>query len=203
MLRSTKIVATLGPASSDPAILERMFRAGVDVVRLNFSHGTAQDHENRAVLVKDISRKSGRTVAIMCDLQGPKIRVGKFKEGKVVLEKGARFILDAGIDLGDGNRAGLDYKELPRDVEAGALLLLDDGKIVLEVTDVRGDEVHTLVRHGGVLSNNKGINRQGGGLTAPALTSKDMEDIKTATRLQADYLAVSFPKSGAHMYMAR
>ena len=203
MMRSTKIVATLGPSSSDPVTLERMVRAGVDVVRLNFSHGTADDHLKRAALVKEIARKVGRTVAIMCDLQGPKIRVGKFKEGKVTLEKGARFILDAGIDIGDRDRAGLDYKELPRDVEAGALLLLDDGKIVLEVTDVRGDEVHTLVRHGGVLSNNKGINRQGGGLTAPALTSKDMEDIKTATRIQADFLAVSFPKSGADMYMAR
>src|SRR5688572_11962247 len=203
MLRSTKIVATLGPASSEPAILERMVRAGVDVVRLNFSHGTADDHLRRAALVKEIAAKAGRTVAIMCDLQGPKIRVGKFKEGMVTLEKGRRFILDATADMGDQDRAGLDYKELPRDVEPGALLLLDDGKIVLEVAEVRGEQVHTLVRHGGVLSNNKGINRQGGGLTAPALTSKDMDDIKTATRIQADYLAVSFPKSGADMYMAR
>src|SRR5829696_3297608 len=197
MFRSTKIVATLGPSSSEPAVLERMVRAGVDVVRLNFSHGTADDHLKRAALVKEIASKLGRTVAILCDLQGPKIRVGKFKEGKVTLEKGARFILDAGIEVGDGERSGLDYKELPRDVEAGALLLLDDGK------SVRGNEVHTMVRHGGVLSNNKGINRQGGGLTAPALTAKDMEDIRTATKLQADYLAVSFPKSGADMYMAR
>jgi pyruvate kinase len=203
MLRSTKIVATLGPASSDPAVLERMVRAGVDVVRLNFSHGTAQDHENRAKLVKEIASKIGRTVAILCDLQGPKIRVGKFKEGKVTLEKGQKFVLDAGCEMGDGNRSGLDYKELPRDVVPGAVLLLDDGKIVLDVTDVRGEQVHTTVRHGGVLSNNKGINRQGGGLTAPALTAKDMEDIRTAAKIQADYLAVSFPKSGADMYMAR
>src|SRR5687768_17374040 len=186
MLRSTKIVATLGPASSEPAILERMVRAGVDVVRLNFSHGTADDHLRRAALVKEIAAKVGRTVAIMCDLQGPKIRVGKFKEGMVTLEKGKRFILDATAEMGDQQRAGLDYKELPRDVEPGALLLLDDGKIVLEVTEVRGEEVHTTVRHGGVLSNNKGINRQGGGLTAPALTAKDMDDIKTAAKLQAD-----------------
>jgi pyruvate kinase len=203
MMRSTKIVATLGPASSDPAVLERMVRAGVDVVRLNFSHGTAQDHENRAKLVKEIATKTGRTVAILCDLQGPKIRVGKFKEGKVNLEKGQKFVLDAGCELGDATRSGIDYKELPRDVGAGAVLLLDDGKIVLDVTDVRGEEVHTTVRHGGVLSNNKGINRQGGGLTAPALTSKDMEDIRTAAKIQADFLAVSFPKSGADMYMAR
>jgi pyruvate kinase len=203
MLRSTKIVATLGPASSDPAVLERMVLAGVDVVRLNFSHGTAEDHLKRAELVKEISRRTGRTVAIMCDLQGPKIRVGKFKEGRITLEKSQRFILDAECPLGDEGRSGLDYKELPRDVQDGDVLLLDDGKIVLEVTDVRGDEVHTVVRHGGVLSNNKGINRQGGGLTAPALTAKDMEDIKTAARLNADFLAVSFPKSGADMYMAR
>ncbi|HEX4926909.1 MAG TPA: pyruvate kinase [Burkholderiales bacterium] len=203
MFRSTKIVATLGPASSDPAVLDKMIRAGVDVVRLNFSHGTAADHEGRAKLVKELSAKAGRTVAILCDLQGPKIRVGKFKEGRVTLEDGKRFILDAGVEMGDVGRAGLDYKELPRDVDAGSVLLLDDGKIVLDVTDVQGEEVHTVVRHGGVLSNNKGINRQGGGLTAPALTAKDMEDIKTAAKIQADYLAVSFPKSGADMYMAR
>ena len=203
MLRSTKIVATLGPASSDPAVLERMVRAGVDVVRLNFSHGSADDHRARAQLVKDISRKVNRTVAIMCDLQGPKIRVGRFKDGQVNLEKGARFILDAKCATGDQERVGLDYKELPRDVEDGDLLLLDDGRIVLEVTDVRAQEVRCVVRQGGVLSNNKGINRQGGGLTAPALTAKDMEDIRTAVALQSDYLAVSFPKSGADMYMAR
>src|ERR687887_223243 len=203
MLRSTKIVATLGPSSSEPSVLERMVRAGVDVVRLNFSHGVAADHERRAALVKEIASKTGRTVAILCDLQGPKIRVGKFKEGRVTLEKGKRFVLDAAAELGDTQRVGLDYKELPRDVEPGAVLLLDDGRIVLDVTGVHGNEVETVVRHGGVLSNNKGINRQGGGLTAPALTSKDMEDIRTAVKLQADYLAVSFPKSGADMYMAR
>jgi pyruvate kinase len=203
MLRSTKIVATLGPASSDPAVLERMVRAGVDVVRLNFSHGTADDHLARARLVKEISTKTGRTVGIMCDLQGPKIRVGKFKDGKAVLATGQKFVLDADCELGDGERVGLDYKELPRDVAPGSVLLLDDGKIVLDVVSVRGAEVHATVRHGGVLSNNKGINRQGGGLTAPALTPKDIEDIRTAARINADYLAVSFPKSGADMYMAR
>ncbi|MSQ49264.1 MAG: pyruvate kinase [Betaproteobacteria bacterium] len=203
MLRSTKIVATLGPASSDPVVLERMIRAGVDVARLNFSHGTVDDHLARAALVKEIARKTGRTVAIMCDLQGPKIRVGKFKDGKITLAKGQKFILDASCDSGDSERVGLDYKELPRDVDAGTVLLLDDGKIVLEVVEVRGEEVHTSVRHGGVLSNNKGINRQGGGLTAPALTPKDIDDIRTAAKINADYLAVSFPKTGADMYMAR
>jgi pyruvate kinase len=203
MLRSTKIVATLGPASSDPAVLERMVRSGVDVVRLNFSHGTADDHLARAELVKEISRMTGRTVGIMCDLQGPKIRVGKFKEGRITLATGQKFVLDASCELGDAERVGLDYKELPRDVDEGAVLLLDDGKIVLDVTSVRGEEVHTKVRHGGVLSNNKGINRQGGGLSAAALTPKDIEDIRTAAKIKADFLAVSFPKSGADMYMAR
>jgi pyruvate kinase len=202
-MRSTKIVATLGPASSAPDVLERMMRAGVDVVRLNFSHGTTADHEARAALVRETCRKVGRTVGIMADLQGPKIRVGKFKEGKVSLKPGDPFILDAACEMGDATRVGLDYKELPRDVKAGDVLLLDDGKLVLDVKEVRGHEIRTVTRHGGALSNNKGINRQGGGLTAPALTPKDIEDIRTAARLRVDYLAVSFPKSGADMYMAR
>jgi len=201
--RSTKIVATLGPASSDPVVLERMIRAGVDVVRMNFSHGTPDDHRARAQLVRDLCRKTGRTVGIMADLQGPKIRVGKFKDGRVTLNPGDRFVLDAECELGDQTRAGLDYKELPQDVRPGDVLLLDDGKIVFEVEKVAGHEIHSRVRHGGVLSNNKGINRLGGGLTAPALTAKDMEDIRLAAGINADYLAVSFPKSGKDMYMAR
>src|SRR5512140_2613058 len=203
MIRSTKIVATLGPASSDPEILERMFRAGVDVVRFNFSHGKAEDHLKRAEVVREICRKTGRTVGIMGDLQGPKIRVGKFKDGKVTLKPGDAFILDADCELGDERRAGLDYKELPRDVSAGDVLLLDHGRIESEVERVSGNEVHCRVHHGGVLSNNKGINRRGGGLTAPALTTKDMDDIRTAASIKVDFLAVSFPKSSADMYMAR
>jgi len=203
MMRSTKIVATLGPASSDPVVLERMIRAGVDVVRLNFSHGTADDHLKRAELVREISRKTGRTVGIMADLQGPKIRVGKFKDGRITLAPGDPFVLDAECEMGDQTRAGLDYKELPQDVHAGDILLLDDGRIVFEVKEVRGSEVHCVVHHGGELSNNKGINRKGGGLTAPALTSKDMEDIRVAVKLAADFIAVSFPKSGRDMYLAR
>jgi pyruvate kinase len=201
--RSTKIVATLGPASSTPEVLERMFAAGLDVVRLNFSHGTTEDHLARAELVRQACRKVNRTVGIMVDLQGPKIRVGKFKDGKVSLKAGDPFVLDADCELGDSGRVGLDYKELPRDVRSGDVLLLDDGKLVLDVKDVRGGEIHTITRHGGHLSNNKGINRQGGGLTAPALTPKDIDDIRTAARMKADFVAVSFPKSGADMYMAR
>ena len=202
--RATKIVATLGPASSDPALLEQMIRAGVNVVRLNFSHGKAQDHIDRATLVREAAQRAGREVAIMADLQGPKIRVGKFAEGKVMLVSGAPFVLDASrTEPGDLHGVGLDYKELPRDVKAGDILLLNDGLIVLAVEAVRGEQVHTVVRLGGELSNNKGINKQGGGLTAPALTAKDMDDIKTAMSFQADYLAVSFPKNATDMEMAR
>ena len=203
MQRSTKIVATLGPASGDRNVITRMCSAGVDVVRLNFSHGAREEHLARAELVREVSRTLGRTVGIMCDLQGPKIRVGKFEKGRVMLAKGDVFTLDATCELGDERRVGLDYRELNRDVKSGDVLLLDDGRLVLDVQKVVGSEIVTTVRVGGELSNNKGINRQGGGLTAPALTAKDMEDIKTAVAMKADFVAVSFPKSGADMYMAR
>jgi pyruvate kinase len=203
MHRATKIVATIGPASSDLETLTRMIAAGVDVVRLNFSHGKAQDHIDRANLVRQAAANCGKEVAIMADLQGPKIRVGKFEHGKINLENGSKFILDANCELGNQAQVGLDYKELPRDLRAGDVLLLNDGLIVLVVDRVVGSAIHTTVRIGGELSNNKGINRLGGGLSAPALTAKDMEDIRTAMSFQADYLAVSFPKSPTDMIMAR
>ena len=203
MPRSTKIVATLGPASSDKLVLERMLAAGVDVVRFNFSHGTAEDHLNRAKLVRECAQACGREVAIMADLQGPKIRVGKFEGGKVELKQGARFVLDASCDLGSAERAGLDYKDLPKDVRAGDVLLLNDGLIVLDIERVSGSEIHTQVRIGGTLSNNKGINKQGGGLSAPALTAKDVRDIETAMACGADYVAVSFVKNRTDVEMAR
>ena len=202
--RATKIVVTLGPASSDPAMLEKMIAAGVNVVRMNFSHGKAEDHIRTAALVREAAQRVGREVAIMADLQGPKIRVGKFAEGKVLLVPGEQFVLDASrTEPGDIKGVGLDYKELPRDLKTGDILLLNDGLIVLTVDAVRGEEIHTRVKIGGELSNNKGINKQGGGLTAPALTSKDMDDIKTAMSFQADYVAVSFPKNATDMEMAR
>ena len=204
MTRATKIVATLGPASSDPQVLENLLRAGVDVVRLNFSHGKAQDHIDRATLVRETAARVCKPVALMADLQGPKIRVGKFVDGKVMLVAGQPFVLDAQrTEPGDLSAVGLDYKELPRDVKPGDKLLLNDGLIVLVVEAVRGEQVHTVVKIGGELSNNKGINKAGGGLTAPALTAKDMEDIKTAMSFQCEYLAVSFPKSATDMEMAR
>ncbi|HEY2190510.1 MAG TPA: pyruvate kinase, partial [Caldimonas sp.] len=202
--RATKIVATLGPASSTAEVLERMIRAGVDVMRLNFSHGTAQDHIDRATLIREVAARVGKEVAIMADLQGPKIRVGKIEGGRTMLEPGAKLVLDAGRDEpGTSAHVGLDYKELPRDVRPGDTLLLNDGLLRLTVDAVRGEEVHTTVVVGGELSNNKGINKAGGGLTAPALTAKDMEDIKTAMSFQCEYLAVSFPKSATDMEMAR
>ena len=204
MSRATKIVATLGPASNTPEVLERMIRAGVDVVRLNFSHGKAQDHIDRAHMVREAARAAGKEVAIMADLQGPKIRVGKFENGKIELINGTQFILDADrTELGNEEAVGLDYQELPRDVKPGDTLLLNDGLLVLTVDAVRGAAVFTTVKLGGELSNNKGINKQGGGLTAPALTAKDMEDIKTAMSFQAEYVAVSFPKNATDMEMAR
>jgi len=203
MSRHTKIVATLGPASSSQETLERLVRAGIDVVRMNFSHGTAEDHKARADGIHAAAAKLGRTVGILGDLQGPKIRVGKFENNRITLGIGDSFILDAACPLGNQERVGLDYKDLPKDVVSGDILLLDDGRLKLEVLLVRGNEIHTQVLVGGELSNNKGINRQGGGLTAPALTAKDMEDIKTAAQIGVDFVAVSFPKSAADMYMAR
>ena len=203
MPRHTKIVATLGPASSDPKILERMVHAGIDVVRMNFSHGKAEDHVARAAAIREASALAGRPVGILADLQGPKIRVGKFADGRVTLQRDAEFILDSRCELGDAQRVGLDYKDLPKDVKPGDVLLLDDGRLKLGVTRVIGHEIHTVVKVGGELSNNKGINRQGGGLTAPALTAKDMDDIKTAALIGVDFVAVSFPKNAADMYMAR
>ncbi|MBI4988429.1 MAG: pyruvate kinase [Rhodocyclales bacterium] len=203
MQRSTKIVATLGPASSSQEVMTRMIAAGVDVVRLNFSHGTADDHRKRVALLREIVRKVGRTVGIMVDLQGPKIRVGKFAAGKAELKPGSDFVLDASGTPGDATRVGLDYPDLIDDLAAGDVLLLDDGRIVLEVGMIIEREVRCRVRIGGVLSNNKGINKQGGGLSAPALTAKDMEDIRTAAEINCDFVAVSFPKSGADMRLAR
>jgi len=203
VLRRTKIVATLGPASSEGKVLARMIDAGLDVVRLNFSHGAAAEHRRLAELVRSLARKADRAVGVLVDLQGPKIRIGRFREGKITLAPGAKFILDAECKLGDALHVGLDYKNLPNDVRPGDTLLLDDGRIVLGVASVRGPRIGCIVEQGGVLSNNKGINRKGGGLTAPALTEKDMADIRTAAAIKADFLGVSFPRSGADIKWAR
>ncbi len=202
-LRKTKIVATLGPSSNSEEMLVRMITAGVNVVRLNFSHGTAAEHIKRAEIVRNIALKLGRPVGVLCDLQGPKIRIGKFELGKIILKTGDLFVLDADCELGDEYQVGLDYKTLPQEVKEGVVLLLDDGRITMQVDRVKGNQIHCMVLSGGVLSNNKGINRQGGGLSADALTVKDREDIKTAVVLEADYIAISFPKSALDVELAR
>jgi len=204
-IRRTKIVATLGPASETPEMLEKMIAAGVNVVRLNFSHGTPEDHQMRADNVRAAAAKLGVVVGILADMQGPKIRCGKFKTGKTMLEIGQKFILDADMPLDDGDdeRVGLTYKELVGDVEPGARLLLNDGLLVMDVDEVIDQAIHCTVVVGGVLSNNKGINRAGGGLSADALTDKDKEDIKTACAIGVDYIAISFPRDGKDMEYAR
>lgn len=205
MLRRTKILATLGPATDTVERIEAILKAGTNVVRMNFSHGTAEDHINRANKVRQAAKNLGKYVAILGDLQGPKIRVSKFVNGSIILGMGDHFILDADMGRDEGNQqaVGIDYKALPRDVKSGDLLLLDDGRIQLRVTKVEGNKVHTEVTVCGKLSNNKGINRLGGGLSAEALTEKDKEDIKVAAKIGVDYLAVSFPRSGDDLRYAR
>jgi len=203
--RRTKIVATIGPASESPEMLDRLVAAGVNVVRLNFSHGTPEEHRTRAENVRAAAKKHGGCIGILADMQGPKIRIGKFKNGKTELAPGQHFIIDGALGLDDGNdeRIGLTYKELVKDVEPGARLLLNDGLIVMDVNEIRGQEIHCTVVVGGELSNNKGINRAGGGLSAAALTDKDKEDIKTACDIGVDYIAISFPRDGEDMKYAR
>ncbi len=204
-MRRTKIIATLGPATDDPKMMDRIIEAGVDVVRINFSHGTAEEHVERAEKVRNRARAHGRQVGVLCDLQGPKIRIEKFKNGKIILNEGDTFILDTAMDptAGTEERVGMAYKSLPDDVKRGDSLLLDDGRIVLWVDSVKGTEVHCRVVIGGELSDRKGLNKQGGGLSAPALTDKDREDIKTAAGMQADYIAVSFPRTAQDIIDAR
>src|SRR5690554_3054837 len=205
MLRRTKIVSTLGPASESEEVLEKLILAGVNVVRLNFSHGSPEDHKKRAEDVRRLAKKHNRFVAVLGDLQGPKIRIARFADGPIQLELGDKFVLDASLerDAGTQERVGIDYKELPNDCRAGDKLLLDDGRVVLDVEKIEGSKVYCVTSVAGTLSNNKGINRQGGGLTAPALTEKDFADIKTAAEIDVDYLAVSFPRSADDMNTAR
>ncbi len=204
-IRRTKIVATIGPASESPEMLTKLIAAGVNVVRLNFSHGTPEEHRQRAENVRAAAEANGVVVGILADMQGPKIRCGKFKNGKTTLEVGQKFILDGalGLDDGDDERVGLTYKELVTDVVAGARILLNDGLLVMDVDEVVGQEIRCTVVVGGVLSNNKGINRAGGGLSAAALTEKDKADIKTACAIGVDYVAISFPRDGKDMEYAR
>ena len=205
MLRRTKIVATLGPATDDVDVLFDMCRAGLDVARVNFSHGNHDDHLRRIMLLREASMRAGRYVAILGDLAGPKIRIESFQNGKVDLQDGQAFALDTGHDSKAGTESvvGVAYKELVDDVKAGDTLLLNDGLIVLEVTAVQGTRIDTKVIAGGELSNRKGVNRKGGGISAPALTDKDFEDIRFASAQGLDYLALSFVRDAADINKAR
>lgn len=204
-MRRTKIVATLGPASDSLDVITKMIAAGVDVFRLNFSHGSLNEHIARAEKVRSAAASLNRYVAILGDLQGPKIRIARFANSKVLLLPGQAFTLNAALDINAGNQqqVGLDYLALVHDCQQGDLLLLDDGRITLRVNDIAAQKIHCTVEQGGTLSNNKGINRQGGGLSAAALTNKDRVDIHGAAQIGVDYLAVSFPRDASDMHEAR
>lgn len=205
MPRRTKILATLGPATDRPEALDAVLAAGVDVVRINLSHGDLEDHRRRVEAVRSWAERQGRRIGVLVDLQGPKIRIERFREGPVYLAPGDRFTLDPEVDPdgGDRSRVGVAYKDLPRDLAPGDELLLDDGRLVVRVVQIEGTAVHTEVQVGGGLSDRKGINRRGGGLSAPALTDKDRADIVTAAELCADYVAVSFPRCADDIHEAR
>jgi pyruvate kinase len=205
MLRRTKILTTLGPATDHPDVLAAMIKAGADVVRLNFSHGKAEDHVRRAEMAREAGVSVGKWIGVLGDLQGPKIRIDRFAEGKVQLIEGEDFTLDVSLNPQDGTAksVGVAYKKLPEDVKAGDVLLLNDGQISLEVIKVEGPRIHTKILVGGELSDHKGINRQGGGLSADALTERDREHIKLAANMGCDYLAVSFVRSAADVEEAR
>ncbi len=204
-LRRTKIIATLGPSTDDSVMLKRIIEAGVDLVRLNFSHGKAEDHAKRLHQAREAAASLDKEIAVMADLQGPKIRIARFKNKQICLHEGDTFTLDASLadDVGDEQQVGIDYKELPHDLHVNDILLLDDGRLVFKVKELIGNKIICDVQVGGVLSNNKGINRLGGGLSAKALTDKDREDLKTAVSLGVDYVAISFPRSAADINEAR
>jgi pyruvate kinase len=205
MLKRTKIVATLGPASDDTDTLRGMINAGMDVARLNFSHGTAEDHQRRAEALRAAAELCGRAIGIMGDLQGPKIRIRRFANHSIALSDGDKFFLDSALELMDGNQEGVGVAldTIHEDVSSGDVLLLNDGLITLKVDSVDGTRIHTTVVNGGILSDHKGINLKGGGLSAAALTDIDKENIKLAAKMNLDFLAVSFVRNGEDVEEAR
>jgi len=205
MTRRTKIVATLGPATDDPEVLKEIVDAGLDVARINFSHGEQEDHRARIEALRAAAALAGREVGLMGDLQGPKIRVRRFKDSKATLNEGAKFFVDLALGMNDGNDEGVGvaYPKLHEDVEPGDVLLLNDGQIKLKVDNIEGTRVHTTVILGGILSDHKGINRQGGGLSAPALTDTDRKYIQFAADTGMDFLAVSFVRNANDVDEAR
>ncbi|TBH21254.1 pyruvate kinase [Thermus thermamylovorans] len=201
--KRTKIVATLGPASSSKEAIRALAEAGAEVFRLNFSHGTPEDHRERVARVREVEAELGVTLGILQDLQGPKIRVGRFREGRAELKPGRPFVLTRAAVEGDEARVSLTYPRLPEDVVPGQALLLDDGRIRLRVEGVRGDEIHTVVEVGGVLSNGKGINVPGADLSISALSEKDIQDLALGVELGVDWVAVSFVRTRDDLLLAR
>ncbi|WP_343152411.1 pyruvate kinase [Buchnera aphidicola] len=203
--RRTKIVITLGPSTDNNQVLEKVILAGANMLRLNFSHGSTKDHILRAEKANFIIKKLGLYIPLLGDLQGPKIRISKFKKDKIFLSFDDSFILDANLEKnqGDSEKVGIDYYDLPLDLSPGDILLLDDGKIQLKVLKIVQRKIFTKVKIGGYLSNNKGINKLGGGLSAKALTEKDKYDIKIASKIGVDYLAISFPRSAKDLILAK
>ncbi len=203
--RRTKIIATLGPATDDEAVIVALLKAGVDAVRVNFSHGEAEEHAQRMRIVRDISKRMKYYVGAIGDLQGPKIRIERFADGQVNLEPGQTFVLDPGLGRNDGNveRVGLTYPSLYRDVKVDDTLMLDDGRVMLKVVSSDESGIVTTVEQGGVLSSNKGVNRRGGGLSAPSITDKDHEHVRLAAEIGIDYLAVSFPRNAEDIKHAK
>ena len=204
-LRRTKIVATAGPATDNLEVLTDMMRAGVDVVRINASHGTVEDRRRHLGLVRAAAQRADRCIGVLLDLGGPKIRIECFRAGRVRLADGQLFTLDTLLDAKAGTDAvvGVAYKDLPKDVAAGDTLLLNDGQIILDVERVGTTTIETRVRAGGELSDRKGLNRQGGGISAPAISERDREDIRFAAAEGVDYMAVSFARDAADMQQAR
>jgi pyruvate kinase len=203
--RRTKIVATLGPATQDRSVIAAMVEAGLDVARINFSHGSRASQRAHVEAVRAAAQAAGRNVGVLADLAGPKIRIESFVTGSVQLGEGAPFALDTALDAAAGNstEVGCAYQGLPGDVHAGDALLLADGQIVLDVERVKGSRIDCVVRVGGELSNRKGVNRQGGGISAPALTDKDLADVQYAVELDIDYLAVSFARDAEDIQRAQ
>ena len=203
LLKRTKIVATLGPASRKPEVIRALIEAGVDVFRLNFSHGLPEDHRASVHMIREASSALGRAVAILQDLQGPKIRCGRLRGGAVELEAGQKFTITSEPIEGDETRVSTNYRGLPNDVVPGQMLLLDDGNIRLRVDEIRGKDICTTVVVGGRLSDNKGINIPGADLSIPALTEKDIEDIAMGAELEVDWVAISFVRSRDDLLLAR
>ncbi len=202
--RRTKIIATLGPATDSPERLRGLIDAGVDVVRLNFSHGSRDEHRERAERIREMTEPNYH-LAILGDLQGPKIRITGFRDGSIILKPGDPFVLDPDMDpdAGTGEAVGLTYPDLAEDVRVDDDLLLDDGRLVLRVKALESGRIVTETVTGGVLQNAKGVNRAGGGLSAPSIAAKDHEDIRLAAEIGVDYLAVSYPRNGSDIYYAR